>query len=48
MLKYLIRQQKYKKVKTLMKQISCEYRCEFDKARCNSNLEWKNYQCQCK
>ena len=33
--------------KTLVKQISCECRCEFDGRKCNSKQKWNNHKCQC-
>ena len=36
--------------KTFVKHISCNYKCKFNSATCNSNKKWHNeiYQCECK
>ena len=33
--------------KTLMKQISCNYKCKFNSTTCDSNWKWNNDKCQC-
>ena len=33
--------------KTLIKHISCNYKCKFYSATCNSNQKWNNDKCQC-
>ena len=33
--------------KTLIKHISCEYKCKFDGRKCNSNQKWNSDKCQC-
>ena len=33
--------------KTLTKHISCQCKCKFDGAKCNSNQWWNNNKCQC-
>ena len=35
------------KSKTLTKHISCEYKCNFDGKKCNSNQWWNNDKCRC-
>ena len=36
------------KAKTMIKHISCECKCKFNSAACNSNQKWNNDTCQCK
>ena len=33
--------------KTLIKHISCKYKCKLDSKKCNSNQIWNNNKCQC-
>ena len=33
--------------KLLTKHISCECKCKFDRAKCNSNQWWNNDKCRC-
>ena len=33
--------------KTLIKHISCEWRCKFDGRKCNSEQKWNIDKCQC-
>ena len=33
--------------KTLVKHISCDCKCKFNSATCNSNQKWNNDKCQC-
>ena len=33
--------------KTLIKLISCEWKCKFDERKCNLNQWWNNNKCQC-
>ena len=33
--------------KILIKHISCECKCKFDKRKCNSNQWWNNDKCRC-
>ena len=36
--------------KTMTKHISCDCKCKFNSATCNSNQKWNNktFQCECK
>ena len=34
-------------VKTLIKHISCNCKCKFNSAKCNSNKKWNKKTCQC-
>ena len=31
----------------MTKHISCNYKCKFNRATCDSNQEWNNGTCQC-
>ena len=33
--------------KTLVKHISCDFKCKFNSTTCNSNQKWNNETCQC-
>ena len=33
--------------KTMAKHISCNHKCKFNSAACNSNQKWNNKTCQC-
>ena len=33
--------------KTIIKHISCDFKCKFNSTRCNSNQKWNNDKCQC-
>ena len=33
--------------KTLIKQISCKCKCNFDGRKCNLNQNWNNDKCRC-
>ena len=33
--------------KTMKKHISCNHKCKFNSATCNSNQKWNNKMCQC-
>ena len=33
--------------KTLVKHISCNFKCKFNSTTCNSNQKWNNETCQC-
>ena len=33
--------------KTMVKNITCDYKCKFDSATCSSNKKWNNVTCQC-
>ena len=33
--------------KTMTKHISCDCKCKFNSATCNSNREWNNETCLC-
>ena len=33
--------------KSLTKHISCEYKCRFDRRKCNSDQRWNNDKCRC-
>ena len=35
------------KAKTMVKHISCDCKCKFNGASCNSNQQWNNETCQC-
>ena len=35
------------KSKTLVKHISCGFKCKFNSTTCNSNQQWNNDTCQC-
>ena len=35
-------------VKTLVKQISCDCKCNFNSTTCDSNQKWNNNKCLCK
>ena len=34
-------------VKTMAKDISCDYKCKFNSTTCSSNQKWNNKTCQC-
>ena len=33
--------------KTIVKHISCDFKCKFNSTTCNSNKKWINNKCQC-
>ena len=39
---------KRNEAKNLVKHISCNCKCKFNRSICNSNQKWNNDSCQCK